>query len=123
MALFGGGANGSGWFNTADIYNATSSTWTVATLSQARNQLAATTVGNLALFAGGYNGVASDRVDIFNYLTNTWTQASLSIARSGTTASAVGDWLYLVVDMTELVLDLVILQSLIFLIPHPILGV
>ena len=36
-----------------DIYNYTSKTWTIATLSQARESIAAVTVGNYAIFAGG----------------------------------------------------------------------
>ena len=42
-----------------DIYNYSSNTWTTANLSQARYFLAATSVGNLALFAGGYNNGVS----------------------------------------------------------------
>src|SRR5690349_11331805 len=38
-------------------------------------RLTATTIGNLALFAGGetYSGVASDVVDIYNFTSNTWS--------------------------------------------------
>jgi hypothetical protein len=43
-----------------DIYNSANNTWTTASLSQARADLAATTVGNLAIFAGGQNGVTFD---------------------------------------------------------------
>ena len=45
-----------------DIYNYSSNTWTTASLSQARQYLAATFVGNLSLFAGGDNdnGVSFD---------------------------------------------------------------
>ncbi len=42
-----------------DIYNSSSNKWTTASLSQARGSLAAITVGNLALFAGGDNGGVS----------------------------------------------------------------
>jgi hypothetical protein len=42
-------------FAVVDIYHSSSNTWTTAFLSQTRYFLAATTVGNLALFAGGYN--------------------------------------------------------------------
>ena len=45
-----------------DIYNSLNDSWTTTTLSQARDYFAATSVGHLALFAGG-SGL--DRVDIF----------------------------------------------------------
>ena len=45
----------SGYFNTVDIFNATSGVWTVAALSVARAYLAATSLPNdgLAIFGGG----------------------------------------------------------------------
>ncbi len=48
-------------YAVVDIYNSSSNTWTNASLSQARALLAATSVGNLALFAGGLYGVSFDR--------------------------------------------------------------
>ena len=39
---------------TVDIFDATSGKWTTAALSQARSRLAATSLPNLAIFAGGY---------------------------------------------------------------------
>ena len=36
-----------------DLYNGTSGTWSTAQLSVARLNLAATSVGNVAIFAGG----------------------------------------------------------------------
>ncbi|KAJ2024374.1 hypothetical protein H4S03_009128 [Coemansia sp. S3946] len=55
-----------------------------AMLSVARSSIAATSVGHLALFAGGrlQNDSYSDVVDIFNRSTNKWTTARLSVARS-----------------------------------------
>jgi hypothetical protein len=42
--------------STVDLYNAVTSTWTTAQLSVARYALqAAASVGNVAVFAGGYN--------------------------------------------------------------------
>src|SRR5688500_10668651 len=61
---------------------------TVTTLSQARNYLAATSVGNLALFGGGSG---SNRVDIFDASSNTWRTATLSQARSGLAAASAGN--------------------------------
>ncbi len=37
-----------------DIYNSASGTWSTTQLSVGRRQLAATSVGNVAIFAGGY---------------------------------------------------------------------
>ena len=40
--------------NAVDLYNSASGTWSTAQLSVARNGPAATSVGNVAIFAGGY---------------------------------------------------------------------
>jgi hypothetical protein len=40
--------------NVVDLYNVTAGTWSAVQLSVARRNLAATTVRNLALFAGGF---------------------------------------------------------------------
>ncbi len=40
--------------NAVDLYNSASGTWSTAQLSVARVYLAATSVGNVAIFAGGY---------------------------------------------------------------------
>jgi uncharacterized protein YkvS len=40
-----------------DIYHSASGIWTTAQLSVARSQLAAASVGNMAIFAGGITGV------------------------------------------------------------------
>ncbi len=45
--------------NAVDLYNSTSGAWTTAQLSVARYVLAATSVGNVAFFAGGYGGNCS----------------------------------------------------------------
>jgi hypothetical protein len=42
-----------------DLYNSVSGTWSTAQLSVARFVLAATSVGNVAIFAGGYTGNCS----------------------------------------------------------------
>ena len=47
---------GSADSNAVDLYNGASGTWSTAQLSVARNSLAATSVGNVAIFAGGYTG-------------------------------------------------------------------
>ncbi len=45
--------------NAVDLYNSASGTWSTAQLSVARNYLAATSVGNVAIFAGGAGGNCS----------------------------------------------------------------
>jgi hypothetical protein len=42
-----------------DLYNTASGTWSTAQLSVARGYLAATSVGNVSIFAGGYTGNCS----------------------------------------------------------------
>ena len=44
---------GSEPFNAVDLYNGASGAWSTAQLSVARTDLAATSVGNVAIFAGG----------------------------------------------------------------------
>ncbi len=49
----------SGKFNVVDLYNSASGTWSTAQLSIARRNLAATSVGSVAIFAGGGLGDCS----------------------------------------------------------------
>ena len=44
---------GGGAYNTVDLYNGATGAWTMAQLSVARGALAAASVGNVAVFAGG----------------------------------------------------------------------
>jgi len=44
---------GGGWSDAVDLYNSETGTWSTAQLSVARFYLAATSVGDLAIFAGG----------------------------------------------------------------------
>ena len=50
---------GGGFSNAVDLYNTASGTWSTAQLSVARGYLAATSVGNVAIFAGGSIGDCS----------------------------------------------------------------
>ena len=45
--------------NVVDMYNSASGTWSTAQLSVARSGIGATSVGNVAIFAGGHAGVMS----------------------------------------------------------------
>ena len=48
-----------GYFNAVDLYNGASGTWSTANLSVARMNPAATSVGHVAIFAGGFQGNCS----------------------------------------------------------------
>jgi hypothetical protein len=63
------------------------------TLNQARRDLAATLLGNLAFFGGGQtNGdQPSNVVDIFKSASQTWSNTTLSQARYWLAASSIGD--------------------------------
>ncbi len=50
---------GSGDSNVVDFYDSGTGRWSTAQLSQARGYLSATSVGTVALFAGGYGGKLS----------------------------------------------------------------
>jgi len=97
--LFGGGAddvlcNSDGNCNTVDLYDASTDTWNTATLSVARSDWPATTLGNLALFAGGRGGCniyqACSTVDIYNYSAPT---SSPSTPPDSGSSSAMSSWL------------------------------
>ena len=96
VAIFAGGMTSAGSSSkVADIYNAATQEWTVASLSVARVYMGATTLAtySLAFFAGGWVGSSSAGncskvVDIYNGITKTWTQATLSIARMHLAAAA-----------------------------------
>ncbi len=49
----------SDWSHVVDLYNSATGAWSTAQLSVARNNLAATSVGNVALFAGGFEIASS----------------------------------------------------------------
>jgi len=107
VALFGGGICGSnincyssGFSKVVDLWNSSTNSWTISSLSLARSYLAATSVNGVALFGGG-NGLDcnqsncifnhSSLFDLWNSSTNTWTTASLSEAREQLSATSVND--------------------------------
>jgi len=99
LAMFAGGVSGSTSgtpsfpirSDVVDIYNASSGAWSTAALSEARTQIAATTVGQKVLFAGGRVGLgASDSVDIFDASSQQWSVAKLSQERPRIAATTVG---------------------------------
>jgi hypothetical protein len=65
--------------------------WSTAQLSEGRAYLAATSVGSLAMFAGGMSSktsFASSTVDIYDVATGLWSTAQLSVARFGLSATS-----------------------------------
>jgi hypothetical protein len=83
LAFFGGGYDGNQLSNVVDIFNSTSQTWNNTTLSQARYQLATSSIGDIVAFGGGWNGSKeSSIVDMLNVTSNTWFIRSLSQPRS-----------------------------------------
>src|SRR5260221_13676602 len=65
--------------------------WCTARLSQPREDLAAASVGNKILFAGGWTGSDESTVDdIYDKSTDSWTTANLSQARFGLAATSAG---------------------------------
>ena len=66
---------------------------TVTPLSAARSQLAATTVGNYALFGGGnVNGYATDTVDAYNSVLTRTTPRAISFYAYALAATTVGNY-------------------------------
>ena len=49
-------ADGLSVYNVVDVYNGATGAWSTAQLSVGRSWLAAESVGNVAIFAGGYTG-------------------------------------------------------------------
>ena len=80
--------SGSSVSNAVDLHNSASGVWSTAFLmSSPRSGLAATSLGNVAIFAGGF----SNNVDFFDSLTGTWSTARLSGAVSYPAAASVGN--------------------------------
>ena len=50
------GSGGSVYSNVVDLYDSVTGRWSTAQLSQARSSLSATSVGTVAIFAGGFTG-------------------------------------------------------------------
>jgi hypothetical protein len=59
-ALFGGGTSGNPVYATVDAYDTSLTRSVLVNLSVARRYLAATTVGDCAVFGGGWVGDAVD---------------------------------------------------------------
>lgn len=101
-ALFGGGRSHTSqespgrmgtFYTTVDAYNASLTRTTPTVLSQGRSDLAATTVGDFAIFGGGLNGQTSyATVDAYDASLTRTTPTALSQARDFLAATTVGDF-------------------------------
>jgi hypothetical protein len=81
-------------FDVVDLYDGATRAWSTARLSVPRTDLAAASVDNVALFAGGYSlgdNTDSDVVDLYNVTTTAWSTAQLSVKRRSLAAASVGN--------------------------------
>jgi hypothetical protein len=79
-----------------EIFDTRTGRWSTAKLSKGRGLLAALSVGNVALFAGGeyddrHGTHASNVVDVYDAKTGQWSTTTLAQARAGVAGTAVGD--------------------------------
>jgi hypothetical protein len=88
--MFAGGFAGTSPSDVVDVYNARTNQWSVAHLSISRGSLSATTVGDLALFAGGATTDAVGVVDVYDAATAQWFTTSLSDPRFRMAATTAG---------------------------------
>ena len=99
-ALFAGGLqyhtpeyNQTAHYSTVDAYNSSLTRSTPTALSEARSYLAATTVGNYALFGGGWGSSSNySTVDAYNSSLTRSTATELSQVRYGLAATTVGNY-------------------------------
>ncbi len=83
--------------NVIDVYNDSTGTWSTATLSAARQDIAVAVVGSKIIFAGGINmgsGLISKKADIYDAATGTWSVMDISQPKYGMTAAVVGTKAY-----------------------------
>jgi len=99
-------------YNNVDIYDASSGTWEVTHLSQARQNMAVAVTANKVLFAGGYfytapptYSGASKFVDIYDLSTKSWAVATLSFA-GHCYAAVLGNKVYFVGGLNSGVVDI-----------------
>jgi len=99
-AIFAGGAVTSSDLsmitsNVVDIFNAATGLWSTASLSVRRQSIGATTLGNYAIFAGGFTTCHGHvetvaAVDIFDASTGLWSTAALPFSSERLAATTLG---------------------------------
>jgi hypothetical protein len=108
--FFAGGASGdpfdigATYYSTIDVYDVSTNTWSVASLSERVVVGAVASVGNKVLFAGGLGQITignttyfdhrSDKVDIYDIATNTWSTKVLDELKLGVAAATLNDKVY-----------------------------
>ena len=92
--------NSGGFLNVVDIYDVSTSSWSTATLSEARSNLSAVTVGDKIYFAGGISGNSpsppsvSNRIDIYDNATASWSTSTLYEPKWDMASIAVGNKIF-----------------------------
>jgi N-acetylneuraminic acid mutarotase len=80
---------------TVDIYDNSSDTWSTASLSEARMNISATTIGTKIYFAGGRTRTAASKaIDIYDAASNTWSTSELSEPKFGIAGMPAGNKIY-----------------------------
>jgi len=101
--FFAGGASADAFsysdsYKNVDVYDASTNSWSVIFLSEAKQNVAATSLGNKVFFAGGLTeGLGfqmSGKVEVYDITTNQWSYMNLSLPREGMTADVVGNKVY-----------------------------
>jgi len=86
--------------NRVDIYDATTNTWSLTSLSEGRSDLTANTVNDKVYIAGGTNYLSNsdygctNRIDIYDASNNSWSVSSLSEAKGGHVGVNVNNKIY-----------------------------
>jgi hypothetical protein len=77
--MFAGGFSGNSGSDRVDVYNVRSGKWTIAALKTPRSNIAAASVGDVALFAGGFNSGTLILIPRFCFLFRHRTQSPVPI--------------------------------------------
>jgi hypothetical protein len=108
--FFAGGTSGllgdptETYYSTVDIYDVSTNTWSVSSLSEHVSDPAVAVLGNKVFFAGGYGtntignttyyGYYSNKIDIYDLSTNTWSSSFLSDHKDGISAVTINNKVY-----------------------------
>ena len=90
--MFGGGYNGSTYYDVVDVYDESLTRSTATALAIGRYLPGAVTIGDYALFGGGYNGSLEDDVDVYDSSLTKRSTKFLSVGRYEPASTTVGDY-------------------------------
>ena len=80
---------------TIDIYDLSTNTWSVASLSDGGTDISAVACNNKVYFAGGFSGnYFSNKIDIYDNATNSWSVSTLTESKSTIGGIAVNNKIY-----------------------------